>query len=776
MGNRYSRAQGNSEQRELESLYRHEDKPILKRPSKEAVIPGSLDDVLVLVPLTDLNVQDSPKPHFEKILAKVFAKDTLRHILLFLNQKELSLSCALVSKSWKHEAMSPLLPQWREIVLFSVWNKVNDTLMSALSYKAIQFSKLQKLWLDDCVELTGNVFMIIANANFKNSVREISVCGCKGIRLDRYSCKESIRLMVQNCQSLRKLELSGTGFKNMTSAFQIIDIVRSINPNINLGKFDLLRRYSDLRRLNEPSFDQQCHFLNAEGSGPCQGLIFPNALYSNQEENSQVNVIHSVIYCCDGHKNAILSNFRCAFCSLHFVSSNPPSILSSANLEHSLCTVCYDRSLLRRKASWVDIKQFKPNSFKFLAQNHIIALGSKKHLAPTLKYFGAGNSEEELRKLVVTCQSQGHYRALLVVPFLSDEEKANGVDIPAEVYADDGLITDAMLGGEKNLNLAQLSWRHSHHILWALFSSVIFVAFFKYISSDLSIRPNLSTQTVNFSASLKESQDQTTSVGFLIIVGSSLLVSALAVFICWWRFRLQWERIFSLILGIDFMMILGLGGSVLSFIFIQWSELNTDALTFVLCVLNFAVLGAIMLYVRGNFLEYFPSLESLQQNSLVLMNAVMAAMVALTLSKYLVIGLLILPVLHELIEFWKRFMLNRAGVPLHPQSGFVFLSGTTERTETTPVIIYEIPNTHLRIRSADLMWMGLMISLAEISFVGGLTIVIGSALVSVFVLPYVQINTIYPHITISFILVLIYTAIENGLITMFNNIAIRTIT
>jgi hypothetical protein len=775
MGLTYSHSRPQeSENKEIESLFtREEEKPLHKKFIQHKGKPSSLEDVLVLVPLKDAS-NISPTQS-QSVIAKVLAKDTLKHILMFLNQKELALSCAWVSKSWKSEAMSPILPQWRGISMVSVWNRVDDRLLELFAFRAVQFSRLQRLWLDDCVELTEHVFRIIAGASFRNSVQDVSLCGCKGIRLDRKSCKEAIKYMVRSCESLKKLELFGTGFKNLTSAFQVIDIVKSLKSDVNLGKFEIYHRYSELRRLNEPIFDQSCHFLSVEGSGPCQGLVFPNALYSNQQERSMINAIHSIIYCCDRHRNEKLSQSRCSFCGLHFFNSNPRSLLSSANLENALCTVCYDRMILRRKSSWVDLSQFNPNPKQMddFVQNHVIALGSKKHLFPTLKFIGSGSSDGELRELLAFCKSKNYSRALLAVPFLSDEEKANGMDVPTEVFSDEGLITDAALGGEKNLSLVQLAWRHSYHILWSIFSSVIFVAFFMYVSSDLSVQPNFSASTPNFGASLKESQQQTTSLGFLILVGSSLLVSAIAVFICWWRFRLQWERIFSLILGIDFMMILGLGGTVLSFIFAQWSEMRTDFLTFTLCILNFSIVGAIMLYIRGNFLEYFSSLEKLQQKSLVLMNAVMAAMVALTLSKYLVIGLLILPVLHELIESWRRFMLFRAGVPLQPQSGFIFLSGTTERSDNTPIIIYEIPNTSLRIRSADLLWLGLLVSLAEISFVGSVAIVMGSILITVFVLPYVQINSIYPHITIAFILVLIYTSMESYLIEMMNNLATR---
>jgi len=233
---------------------------------------------------------------------------------------------------------------------------------------------------------------------------------------------------------------------------------------------------------------------------------------------------------------------------------------------------------------------------------------------------------------------------------------------------------------------------------------------------------------------------------------------------------MQWERIFSMILGVDFMMIMALGGSVLALIFRQWSTIPLDYFTYLIFIWNFSFVGTSILYVRGGFLDYFDKMESLQRNYLVVINSVMATMVTLTLSRYLVIAFVSLPVLLEIIEIWRNFIWHRAGLRGMGQFGFLWLASVPGRAMTSPIIAYEVPNSLLRLRAADLMWLGLLASIPEKSIVACICIVLGTVFTITFLVPYVDINRTYPHLTITLFFLSLYTPLETTMLKFANNL------
>eukprot|EP00475_Leptophrys_vorax_P025338 TRINITY_DN35499_c0_g2_i1.p1 TRINITY_DN35499_c0_g2~~TRINITY_DN35499_c0_g2_i1.p1 ORF type:complete len:524 (+),score=101.31 TRINITY_DN35499_c0_g2_i1:733-2304(+) len=499
------------------------------------------------------------------------------------------------------------------------------------------------------------------------------------------------------------------------------------------------------------------------------GVIYSlRDFFSNQVGRSQLNILVSIVFCCIGHRNNFLSDFRCSQCTLYMCDDG--SLLDSLTLGGPFCAVCHDKLMLKRMEKWIDLRKQNPMMLSFNAHSHVIPIGSRRHLPPSLISFGKAVEEQDLKEKLQHSAKSGMSRALLVVGWRTDDEKLEGVEPEIEVYADSGLIADPRVGGDRRLNLTQEIWRHGHHVIRAVCTAVFLVAFFKFMVNDLANRPSFSSKAVNFGASLKQSQQQTTSVGFLILVAASMIVTGLIIFVCWWRFRMQWERIFAMILGVDFMVIMALGGSVLSFIFLQWSGLSVDYLTYSVFIWNFAFVGSAMLYIRGDFLDYFVKMESLQRNYLVVINSVMATMVTLTLSRYLVIGFISLPVMLELIEIWRNVVLNRAGLRGMGQFGFLWLTSVPGRATTSPIIFYEVPNSLLRMRAADLMWMGLLASIPEKTIIASICIVLGCVFTISFLIPYIDVNRTYPHLTITFFVMALYSPLESAMLRFSNSL------
>lgn len=704
-------------------------------------------------------------------LAIPLSGDSFLHVLSFLSPNELALSCACVSKSWNAAVLSPSLPHWQSLDLSRKWNKVSDSVVNFISEELVQYSRLQILTLDDCVELTEKILLVISTAVFRNSVQEISFCGCLNIRLDKAAGRLALEEMVSRCPMLRKLELYGTGMKN-SSAFQAINVVRNVSGDIDLGKFQILRDLMILKENNLPVVDKPCQFDGAPGAGPCWGNIYPHGLFSNCAGRSQINVIQSILFCCLAHRDSILSLWKCTRCHLFFVPTDPSLLRSAFLLESPICRVCHDRNLFSRKQTWIELQSEHISNPEFNVLSRLVPIGSKKHLPPSLMLYGASFDLQELKFFLEKAKLDHMSRALCCIPFRTDEEKLNVPDPPIEIYADTGLITDPRIGGHKRLRLSQETWRHGWHVISSVIISVLLVAFFKFIFLDLANRPSFRPDTVNFGASLKQSQQETTSLGFLILVGASLIVTGLVIFICWWRFRMQWERIFGLILGLDFMVIMAMGNSVLAFIFLQWSSLRIDIFTLSLLIWNFAFVGSSMLYIRGNFLDLIPNLEKLQRKYLVLINSVMAAMVSLTLSKQLVVGFLTLPILLEVVEIWRNFVLIRQGFQPASQYGFLWLADSSERSTTVPVIMYEIPESNLRLRTADIMWLGLIASIPDYSIFGGVFLILGLVMIFTFLVPYIKINYPYPQLTISFLFMACYSLLERHMVKFANRLII----
>jgi hypothetical protein len=177
------------------------------RPVKQYYNDNS-EELHVLVPL---NATLHPSPPNTPLLPSMIPcqhtlhripQDILLHIITFLNQSELALTCALVNKQWRAAILSPTLPHWQTLNLAEKWHKITDEQVFDIACKPRQFSRLQRLFLDDCVEVTVQTIHFIAEAHFAPYIKEISFCGCSSIKPDKHTTKIALVKLVSNCESL----------------------------------------------------------------------------------------------------------------------------------------------------------------------------------------------------------------------------------------------------------------------------------------------------------------------------------------------------------------------------------------------------------------------------------------------------------------------------------------------------------------------------------------------------------------------------------------------
>jgi hypothetical protein len=224
----------------------------------------------------------------------------------------------------------------------------------------------------------------------------------------------------------------------------------------------------------------------------------------------------------------------------------------------------------------------------------------------------------------------------------------------------------------------------------------------------------------SYTALLSGEPSQEIDTTTLLIFAAILFALMVLLMFLGYRYREQCENMLKRFLVVDILIIYCLGSGYMLLVLAQEFVIPFDLITYFMLVWNFGALGLFSLY--------FKVVPSVHRFYLVVLNAVMAIMMIVTLEPWILFIILFLASLGDII--------SEARPNARILSPFI-LPSNVELWYETPRILYQVGG--LRLRAADLMWYGLMMGLLDNSVVSYLTayVAILTGLVFVvFVLPF----------------------------------------
>jgi len=270
----------------------------------------------------------------------------------------------------------------------------------------------------------------------------------------------------------------------------------------------------------------------------------------------------------------------------------------------------------------------------------------------------------------------------------------------------------------EQLSIVQKTVKHFHLILYPFVAVVLVVAYFQTAFDAQRKAPQLQAQNNQLSEKSRGGDD----TDLILILAAVFFVAVILIVWLIYRFRAACERLFRKFLVVDILMIYLFGGASMILIGLVRLQILVGKDTFLLLSWNLACGGLASLYLK------LP--ETLRRFYLVVLSAIMAVMMVITLPWVFLLIFLSLAALLDL------------GSGLHRRMRVLgdFISSDRDLIPfVTPRIFYEAPG--LRFRFANLFTYGLLVGCTPVGtsvMFSTLTMIVAGLAYGLYILPYHQ--------------------------------------
>mmetsp|Transcript_25951 Transcript_25951/g.62514 ORF Transcript_25951/g.62514 Transcript_25951/m.62514 type:complete len:975 (-) Transcript_25951:290-3214(-) len=274
------------------------------------------------------------------------------------------------------------------------------------------------------------------------------------------------------------------------------------------------------------------------------------------------------------------------------------------------------------------------------------------------------------------------------------------------------------------LSITQQIVKNAFLVLYPFVVVMLVVVYFKTAHDEQRAAPR--EQAVN--NRLSEGRSRGDGMLFILIFAMTFLVAVMIIICMIYRFRAFCERLFRRFLVIDILMIYLFGGSSMIMIALSRLQLSVGLDTFLMLSWNLACGGLVALYLR------IP--ETFRRFYLVVLSAIMAVMMVITLPWFYILSFLCIGAILDLVSGCTTYLRLIGEFIGRDRDLLPFV---------TPRIFYEVPG--LRFRFANLFVYGLMVGCLPIGAsvtTSGLVPAIAGLVLGLFILPFYG-KTIRPY-------------------------------
>eukprot|EP00457_Paulinella_chromatophora_P001640 gb/GEZN01001642.1/.p1 GENE.gb/GEZN01001642.1/~~gb/GEZN01001642.1/.p1 ORF type:complete len:806 (-),score=132.93 gb/GEZN01001642.1/:489-2858(-) len=699
------------------------------------------------------------KLHFreggEKGWQYAMPEDIFINIFGYLSLKDLA-HAGSINHSWNSVSQEPSL--WETLDLSSIFYRVDDRLLKA-QLNSHRFRSLKTLSLEGCSAITSESIRVIQE-QCKN-LKTLLLTDCTGI--DPYLLLDLVHHI-----PLDRLEIY-----HVTQDYALAGRLRAIRPTINLGFFWLQYCAVTGLRVSEEGEQAVCRFDGAmHAERACWGRVKGRLIYSNQFYHRGGNYPAEVSFSCDAHRTMDERDdelFLCEVCECLFRRSSMwPELI---------CCTCFDNENLYDRKHWIPLTQRSLHNFDFSdVVTKTLRLADRKNLPSTLRNVGNVACELDYRRPAIEQNpddadgEEKKQSTLVPISVFLDSNRWRVTDQVAaltellrraaqerdtrallvydeddnvEVLADKGLIIKGR-DGEELMRLTLQAWAQANRIVYPFVLVIAIVAYFVSLFTRHSVTPY---ETESYTKYLYDVQPPQFPAQIILVGGAIVLVLAVLLICLCRRFRDQCECIFKVFLKLDIGILLSVGGGYFGFFLFEDFGIPCDLVTFALFTWNFGLTGL--------FALYFKVLPTVHRFYLLVLNAIMAVMMVLTLQPWMIYTFLTIMAGLDMVSEWRP--------NIHLLAPFL-LGSNFELIYETPRILYQVGG--LRLRAGCFIWYGLLVGLVVLnvpSFLATFLCVMAALVGVVFVLPFY--GKSYRPLPVACILVLVFGIFQTAFIT-----------